>query len=125
MKKSVAAALLLCFLLAGCQGSGYSRELTSSSWSASTPGGGSAELSFEGENARLDMKNGTDSVSISGRYLADEETLVIFDSSVCRNYSFDYRVSGDSLVLSTESGELRLAAQLRTEAPSAQLRVEN
>lgn len=109
MKKIVASVIfVLLFPLCGCSEQGYKSELTQQSWSASLKGGGEARLSFEDDTAELLLQNGGESVSLSGKYIADESTLVIFVPGLGQNYGFDYTVSGSTLTLSRGDGELVL-----------------
>ena len=97
-----------CFLLGGCCPRGYGSEMTACRWRGELKGGGEAELSFDGESACLTLKNGGEQARISGRYIADEEELVIFDEEVGQNYGFEYKVSKTALELRRGEGLLRL-----------------
>ena len=113
MKKFVAALIISgIFCLCGCQSgtTGSRAELTSRSWNVQLDGGGKASLRFQGDNAFLTLENGGEQEIISGKYVADESTLVIFDDSVCQSYSFSYTPHGSTLTLSRDGGEIELSA---------------
>lgn len=93
---------LLCMLFCSCTAdtSGYVSELTGSSWSAKLSGGARAELFFKDGAASLNIESGGKSVRISGKYIADEDTLVIFMPEIDENYAFSYVPKGNKLSLS-------------------------
>ena len=116
MKKGVAAFFIcLIFILCGCSGStsGCAAELTERSWHAKLDGGGEAHLGFCGERAELTVSDGGERQIIEGDFIADESAFVIFDKSVCRNYSFTYVPHGDKLELTFDGGTIELFAEDR------------
>lgn len=111
MKKFVAVlCIMVAFVFCSCtvDTSGYSYELVSNSWEANLKGGGRAELSFDDGNALLTLENGDLKKQISGKYIADENSFVIFDSDISRNYKFDYVPSGNTLELTYNDMKLVL-----------------
>ncbi len=103
MKKFVIlSCVLLCMLFCSCTAdtSGYVSELTGSRWSAELNGGARAELCFEGDTASLNIENGGKSVQLQGKYIADENTFVIFMPEIAQNYTFSYTPKGSTLSLS-------------------------
>lgn len=111
MKKFVALlCIMTSFVLCSCtvDTSGYSYELISSSWEKNLEGGGRVELSFEEDNASLILENGSLKKEIRGKYIADENSFVIFSSELSRNYKFDYIPSGNSLELTYNNMKLTL-----------------
>lgn len=100
MKKFVALiCVFLCFLLCSCTiaTTGYSDELTLNSWSAKLDGGAEINLEFKDENASLTLKSGNDKTKISGKYLADDKSFVIFMPEISQNYTFAYVPKGNKL----------------------------
>lgn len=111
MKKIVIVlCIMLAFVCCSCtvNTSGYSYELTSSLWEANLEGGGRVELFFNDGNAVLTLENGDLKKQISGKYIADESTFVIFDSDISYNYKFDYIPKGNSLELTYNNMEIIL-----------------
>lgn len=111
MKKYVAVlCVLTAFVFCSCtvDTSGYSYELISKSWEADLKGGGRVELSFNDGNASLILENGDLKKEISGKYIADENSFVIFASDVSYNYKFDYVPSGNTLELTYNNMKLEL-----------------
>ena len=102
MKKFVA---LLCFfsitMLCGCSvdTSGYKYELVSNVWEAEPDSGARAVLQFDGDIATLELSNGDLQRKIEGKYIADDNTLVIFMPELKYNYSFEYEPKGNTLEL--------------------------
>lgn len=100
MKKFVVLLLILfCFLLSSCKQdtSGYSYELTSSSWKANLKGGADICLSFDEDIATLSIHNADKNTQIKGKFIADDETLIIFVPEISQNYSFGYTPKGTTL----------------------------
>ena len=111
MKKLVAGcALGLILILCGCSKSslGESAELAAHEWHAETEGGGKVSLSFNGDRARFTLENGGDTEVIEGEYAADESCFIIFDSSVCQNYRFEYTPHGETLEISYEGNTIKM-----------------
>lgn len=115
MKKFVAVlCIMLAFVCCSCtvDTSGYSYELTSKSWAANLEGGGRVELSFNNGNATLALENGNLKKEISGKYIADEKSFVIFASDIFYNYKFDYVPSGNTLELEYNNMKITLNSSL-------------
>lgn len=111
MKKIVALlCIMTSFIFCSCtvDTSGYSYELVSNSWEKNLEGGGSVELSFDKDNASLTLENGNLKKKINGKFIADENSFVIFSSELSRNYKFDYIPSGNSLELTYNNMKLTL-----------------
>ncbi len=79
--------------------SGYKNELVSRKWRAELDGGATVELGFSENDAELVMENADKKTKISGRYVADNETFVIFVPEISQNYSFSYLPKGEKLNL--------------------------
>ncbi len=118
MKKCVICLLLfVSVLLCGCsrQTTGNPSELMQFHWHAALEGGGEADLRFEGEHARLILKNGGETAEIAGRVIADDSTFVIFDRELSQNYGFGYTPRGEKLDLSFEGNTIEMEAVEKTE----------
>ena len=106
------------FIISGCtqNASCYKTELIQNRWSAALEGGSEIKLEFFGEqgdlSAEITITNAQKSVKISGDCLADEQSFVIFDSSVFRNYAFDYIPKGDTLELTYNGSTISLQKQV-------------
>lgn len=107
-------------MFSGCTQSspGYKNELISSSWSANLTGGAQLSLDFEEADgdlyANLSITNASKKAEISGQCLLDEESFVIFDSSVCQNYAFDFVPKGKTLELSYNGKSITLQKNDKT-----------
>lgn len=103
MKKCIVVILVLTYslILCSCSAdtSGYVNELTEFVWIAETKGGAKAELLFEKDKAFLTLESGNTKKVISGKYVADEESFVIFVPELYYNYKFDYVPSCNTLKL--------------------------
>lgn len=102
MKKVVALFyLIICVMFCSCtqNTSGYSYELTSSKWKTTLNGGAEVSLSFSDDTANFTIKNSDKSTQIKGKFIADEETFVIFVPEICQNYGFSYTPKGNTLDL--------------------------
>lgn len=112
--KKIVVVFCIMFALVCCSctadTSGYTYELTSKSWKANSEGGGIAELTFNEDTATLVLENGDLKKQISGKYIADETSFVIFASDLPYNYKFDYVPSGNTLTLTYNSMELVMTA---------------
>lgn len=111
MKKFVVTILMLCCLtLCSCTAdtSGYSRELTSSEWSARLDGGAEVKLEFTDSNACFSISNANKKTEIKGKYIVDESTFVIFVPDISMNYSFDYTPKGKTLDLTYNGNTITL-----------------
>ena len=101
MKKLVISVLifLMVLMLSGCETApkGNISELTDYSWQAKLDSGAEVSLDFDEDRARFYVKNGEKTVSISGRYLADETEFVIFMPEIKQNYGFGYTPRGSLL----------------------------
>lgn len=109
MKKYVAGLLIISVLLfSGCMQSdcGYLDELTQNRWEARLSGGGKVSLRFSEDTAALHIENAGEKADITGRYLADESTFVVFVPEIGQNYGFSYEPRGNTLVL--QMGENRI-----------------
>lgn len=111
MKKIVVVlCIMFAFVCCSCtvDTSGYSYELTSKSWTANLEGGGRVELSFSNGNATLVLENNDLKKQISGKYIADENSFVIFATDISYNYKFDYIPSGNTLELTYNNMKITL-----------------
>jgi hypothetical protein len=111
MKKIVVAiCILMTAFLCGCSvnTSGYTYELTSKRWLAELDGGARVELEFSDDTADLSITSADLQKHISGKYIADDTSFVIFVPEVARNYSFDYTPKGESLELSYNGSTIKL-----------------
>lgn len=91
--------LLIIITLSGCETApkGNISELTDYSWQAKLDSGAEVSLDFDEDRASFNVKNGEKTVSISGRYLADETEFVIFMPEIKQNYGFGYTPRGSML----------------------------
>lgn len=103
----------LCVMLCGCsvQNSGYVEELTSNKWSATLKGGAQVSLCFNEEYADFEIENSSLSTSISGKYVADEKSFVIFVPEIAQNYTFVYTPKGEKLDLTYNNSTITLNRQ--------------
>ena len=111
LKKIVAVLLIsVCFVFSSCTAdtSGYVNELTSSKWTAKLEGGAELSLEFSGDTASLKIRNSGESTEIKGRYVADDNSFVIFMPEVSQNYKFEYTPSGNKLDISYNDNILTL-----------------
>lgn len=111
MKKFVALFyLIICIMFCSCtqNTSGYSYELTSSKWKSTLEGGAEVSLSFDNEIASLSIKNSDKSTQIKGKFIADEETFVIFVPEICQNYGFSYAPKGNTLDITYNDNTISL-----------------
>jgi hypothetical protein len=100
MKKIVVVLIfLISVILSSCttDTSGYKNELVSRKWYTELKGGATINLEFSEDIAKLKMKNADKKVEIKGRYVADNETFVIFVPEISQNYSFTYLPKGNNL----------------------------
>lgn len=101
MKKPVISVLifLMVLMLSGCETApkGNIVELTDYSWQTTLDSGAEITLNFDDNRASFNVKNGEKTVSISGRYLADETEFVIFMPEIKQNYGFGYTPRGSML----------------------------
>ncbi len=106
------------FIISGCTQNApcYKTELIQSRWSAVQEGGAEIELEFFGDpedlSAKIIITNAQKSVKISGECLLDEQSFVIFDSSVFQNYAFDYIPKGNTLELTYNGSAISLQKQV-------------
>lgn len=119
MKKIVACILPVLFLMfCGCESKpapGNASELTQYNWSVTLDGGGTITLTFDGDQAELNMTNGGEEETIAGRVIADEECFVIFDSRLRQNYAFSYVPRGKNLDLTFGENTVELHAETGNE----------
>ncbi len=112
MKKVVAAILfiLLPLTFSGCAAdvSGRVSELISCSRSAVLESGAEVSLSFSEDTATLAIKSRDETTVIQGRYLADDDNLVIFMPEIGQNYCFAYTPRGNELELTYDGGSVVL-----------------
>lgn len=111
MKKFVALFLIIfIFSLCSCTTatSSYKSELISSSWHTTLEGGAEVSLTFDDEIAALDISSTDKSCKIEGKYIADEQTLVIFVPKIAQNYGFSYTPKNSTLTLSFEGNSITL-----------------
>lgn len=111
MKKYVAAILILSvFLLCSCSKdtSGCKTELTTSKWHKTLDTGAEIDLEFTDDYAELSIKNTDKNCLISGKYIADDSTFVIFVPEIAQNYGFDYNPKNSSLEITFEGNTLTL-----------------
>ncbi len=96
---AVLCTVLISFIFCSCSAdtSGYITELTECDWIAENKGGARAELCFEGEKATLTLESGDLKKEISGKYVADEKSFIIFVPELSYNYKFDYTPSCSTL----------------------------
>lgn len=103
MKKLVAVLIIISsvILLCSCSAdtSGYRTELTSQKWVSEAEGGATAQLSFNNDIAELVMNSGNLQRRISGKYILDDKTLVIFVPEISYNYKFGYSTSCNTMEL--------------------------
>ena len=100
MKKIVVVLIfLISVILSSCttDTSGYKNELVSRKWYTELKGGATINLEFSEDIAKLKKKNADEKVEIKGRYVADNETFVIFVPEISQNYCFTYLPKGNNL----------------------------
>lgn len=119
MKKFlILLVFLFAIIISGCTQNApcYKTELIQSRWSAVQDGGAEIELEFFGEpedlSAEITITNAQKSIKISGDCLADEQSFVIFDSTVFQNYAFDYIPKGGALELTYNGSTILLQKQV-------------
>lgn len=111
MKKYVVVFLILsAFLFCSCSKdtSGCKTELTTSKWNKIYDSGAEVKLRFENDCAELSVNNADKSCIISGKYIADDSTFVIFVPEIAQNYSFDYNPKNSMLELTFEGNTITL-----------------
>ncbi len=111
MKKIVALFyLIICLMFCSCteNTSGYSYELTSSNWKTTLNGGAEVSLTFDDDTANLTIINADKSTQIKGKFLADEETFVIFVPEISQNYGFSYIPKGSTLDITYNGNTITL-----------------
>ena len=86
-------------------------ELVMFDWSGTFENGNTVSLSFDGDRAELRADISGESVTVSGVYLIDDESLVICDTDTRMNFLFTYIVNGDSAELTCGDGSLKLEKQ--------------
>ncbi len=100
MKKFVVVLIfMISIIFSSCTTdiSGYKNELVTRKWYTELSGGATVNLEFSEDIAKLEMKNADKKVEIKGRYVADDETFVIFVPEISQNYSFTYLQKGEKL----------------------------
>lgn len=111
MKKSVVLLLIISSLLfCSCTSpsSSYKTELVSSSWHTTLDGGAEVSLSFDDQTACLSISSSDKNCKIEGKYIADEQTLVIFVPEIAQNYGFSYTPKNSTLTLCFEGNTITL-----------------
>ena len=111
MKKFVTLFyLIICIMFCSCtqNTSGYSYELTSSNWHKTLDGGAEISLTFDDDTANFAIKNSDKSTQIKGKFLADEETFVIFVPEISQNYGFSYKPKGSTLDITYNGNTITL-----------------
>ena len=83
-------------------------ELTSSHWSTEQKGGSYIILDFDEQKAYLTAKSSDDEIKISGRYVIDDNSFVIFNDYYSESFKFYYEVNGENLSLSYGEGAIVL-----------------
>lgn len=114
LKKIVISLIFFLWILCGCtqSASGNVDELCGASWSKTLEGGAAVSLRFEGNNcAYLTVESAGECTEIAGKYIADENQLVIFMPSLAQNYGFHYLPKGDELELSSGGRAITLEKQ--------------
>ena len=83
-------------------------ELSLYRWRGELDNGDSAELSFDGDDASLELKGEGLALTLCGNYALTDDTLVICDRASGMHYSFGYRLFGDRVELSSDGGAVSL-----------------
>ncbi len=106
MKYIYAAALLSLVMLSGCTPTARdsSGEIKQNSWKAELRNGDSVSLSFSSDFADLKI-SGKSKAEIKGLCVIDKESMIIYGDEP---YAFSYTLRGDSLILRTDDGKLKL-----------------
>lgn len=89
-------------------------ELLCKSWQVSNESGISGELTFDipSGNAELIIKNTEKTIAtINGMYAVDSEKLYITSDTLCKTYSFSYKVFKDRVVIGYNGVELTFFAE--------------
>ena len=114
MKKLVIISVFLLtsaiIMLTGCSSdvSGSIAELISCSRSAELESGAEVRLDFAEDTARLEIESGEERTVIEGKYIADDESFVVFMPEIGQNYCFSYKPMGEELLLSYGEGSVIL-----------------
>ncbi len=115
MKKTVITlCILMSFILCACSQniSGYACELTSKIWYAEPSDTAKVSLAFDKVRgfAELSVQSKDLQKKISGKYIADEASFVIFMPEISHNYYFEYKPMGDNLLLTYNGMTLEMKA---------------
>lgn len=114
MKKFVAVLIFFSsiILLCSCSAdtSGYRTELETKKWISEAEGGARAELSFDENKAELIMENGDLKRKISGSYIIDDKSFVIFVPEISYNYKFGYNTSCNAMELDYNGAKIKFDA---------------
>lgn len=93
-------------------------ELTASSWSVVNPNSVSALLEFNTDESKAKLKitdEKGESYSIIGVFAIDNTNLYITSDTLCKTYSFRYKVYKDRLILTYNGYDLTLNAEKEKE----------
>lgn len=75
-----------------------SDELRNSTWTyESNKSEFYASLSFEDENAAFTIDNGNESCTVSGLCVTNDDSIIIIDDEVNKEYLFNYNLIGNSV----------------------------
>ena len=81
-------------------------EIKLFSWSFNGEQGLSANLEFENDNAVLTIDNNDKHCTIGGLCIIGENSLLIADNSLQKDFLFDYKLSGTELTLFYDEKEI-------------------
>lgn len=113
MKKIIytALTLLTALILCSCGKkviNSVSDELRTNTWSyTSDESGMSASISFENENAAFKIDNGNESCTISGLCITTDNSIIIVDNEVKKEYLFNYDLIGNFVIIKYNDYELQ------------------
>lgn len=107
---SAAFLLIAVLLLSACTHvvTGSADELCMYSWKGETDGGVSAALQFDGMQGSLAVEYPDTSMDISGFCIVSDDSLIICDDQTGFDYTFGYKLYGDRVELSFDSGQISL-----------------
>lgn len=100
----------VCCVFSSCttDTSGFKAELVSEKWQANLEGGATVYLEFSNDTAALKISNADSSTEIKGKYIADDDSFVIFMPDIGRNYTFSYTPSKSCLELTYDGNTIKL-----------------
>ena len=103
-------SIMILFLLSGCTQvvDNNSDELRLYSWEGETESGNIVTLRFDGSDAALEIGYPDTEMIISGFCAVSDDSLMICDEETGFDYTFGYKLYGDRVELTFDSGQISL-----------------